>query len=382
MKERCKLAVGIALGFLTLYTTNLVYLERSSLLLWLAIAIRAVGIALLALFATRWFVGTVVRKAWEARGVRELFTVLYSLLLLALTLELLFMFVPRSHGMGFTLGARIWDSYFWGPINSLGYRDREPPPFDARSRYVLAVGDSFTEGHGIRRVGRRYTELLEESLGPPHRVLNLGSSGSDTRSQLRNLQAYPLEPDLVILQYFGNDIEGVAADYGLTFDAYPSYYDKSAVTRFFIENSFLVNFLYWSVPADPANRRYAEFMEECYAEGPVLSQHLRDLAKFVEYVSGRNVPLLVVIFPFLEEGMDSMDRNVRVVRDFFESNGVPVISVADLIRELSPNERVVNRQDGHASVEVHERVAAAAVPWVLRLLQRDSSRSNGSEQMR
>ncbi|HSF20298.1 MAG TPA: SGNH/GDSL hydrolase family protein [Vicinamibacteria bacterium] len=373
--------MAIALGFVTLYATNLVYVGRSSFLLWLTIAIRAVGLALLASFATRWFVGAVVRKAWEARGIRELLTVLYSLLLLALTLELLFMFVPRSHGMGFTLGARIWDSYFWGPINSLGYRDREPPSFDPRSRYILAVGDSFTEGHGLRFVEQRFTELLEDRLGPPHRVLNLGSSGSDTRSQLRNLQRYPLQPHLIILQYFGNDIEEVAAEKGLTFDAYPSYDDKSAVTRFFIENSFLVNFLYWSVPADPANRRYAEFMEDCYADGPILRRHFRDLAKFIEYASERNVPLLVVIFPFLEEGMGSMNHHVRVVGDFFESSGVPVISVAELIRELRPIDRVVNRQDGHASAEVHERVAQAALPWVLRLLQRDSSDSHGLENM-
>ena len=120
-----------------------------------------------------------------------------------LCLEICFMFVPRSHGVGASLGARIEHGMFWGQLIlwdigtwSHGYQ-KNP------KKIVLVVGDSFTEGHGIRHADLRYSNLLGEKLGAAFQVYNLDRVGADTPEEYVNLTAYPLEPDYLVLQYFG-----------------------------------------------------------------------------------------------------------------------------------------------------------------------------------
>ena len=91
--------------------------------------------------------------------------------------------------------------------NSLGYRDREPPPKDP-SRYRIAViGDSFTWGQGVE-ASERFSNRIEALLGPRDEVLNFGIPGHDMPQHLDVLgQVLPLAPDFVLLQLYINDFE-------------------------------------------------------------------------------------------------------------------------------------------------------------------------------
>ena len=53
-------------------------------------------------------------------------TVLFSFFILFIVLETVFMFIPRSHSADFTLASRLWYARYWKPVNTLGFRDREP----------------------------------------------------------------------------------------------------------------------------------------------------------------------------------------------------------------------------------------------------------------
>lgn len=74
-------------------------------------------------------------------------------------LKILFMFIPRSHGVGHSLGSNLWFGYYWKPLNSFGYRDREPDPSRPS---VLFLGDSFTAGHGINHKKDRFSDQVGE----------------------------------------------------------------------------------------------------------------------------------------------------------------------------------------------------------------------------
>ena len=114
------------------------------------------------------------------------------------------------------LASRNWEDRYWQE-NTLGYRDREWEPVDwADKQTILALGDSFTAGWGIDDPADRFPDVLARLLGDDYAVMNVGARGSSTAQQLRMLDDYPVqEPDVILWQYFLNDIEEAALSVGL-----------------------------------------------------------------------------------------------------------------------------------------------------------------------
>jgi lysophospholipase L1-like esterase len=94
-----------------------------------------------------------------------------------------------------------------GPANRLGFRERDIPPRSAARYRIVVVGDSFTWGQGIER-GERFSNLLEQFLGPRYEVFNFGIPGDNMPEHLTRLtQALTVSPDFVLLQLYINDFE-------------------------------------------------------------------------------------------------------------------------------------------------------------------------------
>lgn len=98
-------------------------------------------------------------------------------------------------------------------INSLGMRDHEIGPKRPGEIRVLAIGDSFTYGHGVQ-LEESWPKILETMLGtgaPPHRpvsVLNAGQPGYgiDQVFESFRLRRIDLEPDLVLVGMHSTDV--------------------------------------------------------------------------------------------------------------------------------------------------------------------------------
>ena len=97
--------------------------------------------------------------------------------------------------------------------NADGFRDATFGPKPPGTLRVLALGDSFAFGHGVR-AEQSYPEQLERLLARPERaveVLNLGVPGYNTAQELAQLRRLGAElaPDLVLVGcYLGNDLSG------------------------------------------------------------------------------------------------------------------------------------------------------------------------------
>ena len=151
-------------------------------------------------------------------------TVLFSLFVIFILMEAIFMFIPRSHSVDYTLASRLWYAKYWKPINSLGFRDHEP---DNNYPVILFVGDSFTAGHGLKSVNDRFSNIVGKELnkkGKKYSVINIGKPNLDSRTEYDEMKYFlymtRVKPEKIILQYFGNDIEGVAMNNGLIFDGF------------------------------------------------------------------------------------------------------------------------------------------------------------------
>ena len=99
--------------------------------------------------------------------------------------------------------------------NRLGFRGPDPRPADPELFRIVALGDSFTFGFGVREE-EAYPAVLERILNANRggtaakfEVLNLGVVGYGTRDEATVLarRALDLEPRLVIIGYVLNDPE-------------------------------------------------------------------------------------------------------------------------------------------------------------------------------
>lgn len=316
----------------------------------------------------------------SAKKTNSIFLVLILMVFLSV-LEVAFMFIPRSHGFGYTYGAQNWMHYYWKPINEYGFRDKSLYDLTLASEntsrtdsesgenigkqrdIVFFVGDSFTAGHGIKHVEQRYTDLVGNAL-PSVRGVNLGKNGLDTRGAYKTMTDFVsktgITPKTIVFQYFGNDIDEVGRDYGIQFEGLLPYEKLGIPAKLIVRGSFLVNYFYWLFP-NVNSEEYIRQLTEMYRNEQIMSDHASDLQQFVDFAEEHESDLIVVIFPFLSDLDLSREIYSLQIGDFFDKQGISVIQVADFVEEIEPRKRIVNSNDGHASVAVQEIVAAEIV---------------------
>jgi lysophospholipase L1-like esterase len=299
------------------------------------------------------------KKEWVKNSLTALFTVLF----LFLGLECCFMYIRRSNAFGDTLASRLWFDTYWKPINSYGFRDAEPARDTASGIFFL--GDSFTAGHGIKNTGDRFSDIVRAKMqanGVPTTVINLGRQGADTRDEYQTMTGFIAStgkrPSSIVLQYFGNDIEEVAKQCGMRYTLFQPYGDLHPAARYVIKRSFFLNYLYWMVPGRGYSS-YFDFLEKSYANDSIFNRHKQDLEKFIGYSRENHIPLLVVVFPFMQDPGLSKRVYADKLERWFDQNGVAYIDVAALTGGMPVRQRVVNGNDAHASVAVNRLVGNA-----------------------
>ncbi|MDD5254753.1 MAG: SGNH/GDSL hydrolase family protein [Candidatus Omnitrophica bacterium] len=269
--------------------------------------------------------------------------------------EIIFRFLPVSHGINQALSSRLWFKEYWKPVNRLGFRDFEIEENAAGKKKVIVLGDSFAAGHGIRSAEDRFSNILARSLGKDSRVFNLGVNGAGTLREIETLHAFPLKPDILILSYSPDDIKERALSLGVKFEGFAPYERLNPWLRFLVSRSYALNFVFWRLPHAEYGR-YFSFLESAYANETVFNAHLGDLRHFIDYSRAQGVPFYAVIFPYF--GASAQNQvYLGKIGDFFKGNGIATIEVARLTAGMPPEKLVVNRTDQHANELVNSIVA-------------------------
>jgi hypothetical protein len=100
-----------------------------------------------------------------------------------------------------------------------------------------------------------------------------------------------------------------------------------------------------------------EFLIKAYADSAIFNKHIADLQQFVDYSRNRNIPLLVVIYPFLQDENLSGKMYISKIAAYLNENNVQYIDVSDLIRDIPVTERIINSNDAHPNELVNQRIA-------------------------
>ncbi|MEW5960199.1 MAG: hypothetical protein AB1801_20945 [Chloroflexota bacterium] len=284
-----------------------------------------------------------------------------TLLLTLLGLEFYFkVFFAESNDIT-NLAMQNWrDRYYRGAFNSFGYRDQEwTPEKIAGKTKVMVVGDSFVEGVGIKNAADRFPDALGRLLGPDYVVFNLGRRGADTGQEVQDILNYPYPPDILVLSYFVNDIDGIAIKVGLLDP--PKAPPIPSLLQPLVENSYAFNFFYWRMMrlalAGQPDWRW-QWRLAAYQHAEAWELHRRALLDIYAGTRSQHIPFFVVVFPSITHPEESRVVTDRIVA-LFEGQGAPVLDVRQLIQGLPSRELTVNAVDSHPNERVHRQVAEA-----------------------
>jgi lysophospholipase L1-like esterase len=320
------------------------YIRLAKLAFWLLFVIEVLRI---------FYYGVVKSKA---KGVMaNIVTVVVPLLVTLIFVEIIFMYIPQSHEGVLSKASQIWWEKYWTPVNALGYHDREVVNEPGKEN-ILFIGDSFSAGHGLKTVDERFSDIVAKQLGTEkYSMYNLGVSGADTRDEARRLEEFPVKPDVIVLQYFPNDVEKVGREKGLTLSGSEPYADLSGYASTFVKRFYLPNFIYWQLPHTSFGT-FEKFVQTAYTDTTVLNAHLRDLSKMLAYRDSTSAKMYAVFIPFLFQ-MDKSAGYTKPVEDYLRANGVTVITLNEAILKIPEKERVVGKNDGHGSAALNAVIA-------------------------
>ncbi len=292
----------------------------------------------------------------KAKGLlANIVTLVVPLTIVIVFLEIVFMYIPQSHEGVLSKASQIWWAKYWNPINAQGYRDKEILA-DTSKTEVLVIGDSFAAGHGLVSLDDRFSDQLEGKLGKDrYTVYNLGVSGSDTRDEAKRLEEFPVKPDVIVLQYFPNDIEKAARENGQTLTGAEPYNDLHGPWATLVKRFYLPNFVYWQLPHQSFST-FESFVENSYSDSTVLNAHFADLNKMLAYRDSTGAKMYAVFVPFLFQ-LDKSAQYTRPVENFLRSRGVTVVTLTEGINKIEDKARVVGKNDGHAGPAVNALMA-------------------------
>lgn len=295
---------------------------------------------------------------------RESLLVLCSILAVFLLFEAFFRYgQATSDGFGFNLTAQRWFKKHWRPLNSFGIRDVEHD-FHAERCRVFVVGDSFVAGHGIEDVADTFGRRLARESALDFDVVLVAKNGLDTRDEFELMQSLGVEPQLIVLSHFVNDVEDAFTDAGLEAPAMPGM-PRGLLAVF--NHSHFLNHLYWRVFMTPsiqqASARYLEWLEAGHANQTAMDLHQQRLSLFTDYAGEHGIPLVVVAWPILSDVAGTMRFTAPIV-SWFREREVPVLDLAERFQGRPVEELVVNAFDAHPNLAVSAEVAGLLLPLV------------------
>jgi hypothetical protein len=302
-----------------------------------------------------------IRQKLQTSRLTGLMISLTTLVVLFTTLDLgARLFLANSDGFGFTFMATNWLSRSWQPVNALGYRDFEiSQNIPDGVQQVIVTGDSFAAGYGIPKVEDTFPHLLENRLGDGYQVHVVAQPGWAVDNELAALAAYPLQPDVLIVSHYIDDIRTTAQEHGLQHPITPY---PAPPLSWLIGSFQLPNFVYWHVLA-PRNfltsyrDQFRQFVEASYSSPEIWSAYQDKLMQFVEITRKSEGRLVVLVWPDMQTVSDSTALT-RPVINFFQANGADVIDMTADLLTLDPTARVANPYDFHPSIKVHQIAAA------------------------
>lgn len=267
------------------------------------------------------------------------------------------------------------DNTFDHVLNSRGWRDAEHPEEKAPGTFrILGLGDSYLFGQGVKPDERcldRLPDLLDRTwTDRSFETINTGQLGYNTAQEQQLLEhcGWEFAPDLVILHFVPNDVEG-------------NIYSTKPKVEFFTEytNSFLgTDWLsaHSEVWALARRKLLGRIRGQAYireSSGSFLSDPEkwnvcgRALTAIQQSCEKHHARLLVVAMPFFYE----LDGNYPFqpihdrLQKFCSEARIPCLDLREKLRRYNGPELWVHPTDQHPNSLAHRLAAEATAAFIV-----------------
>jgi lysophospholipase L1-like esterase len=262
--------------------------------------------------------------------------------------------------------------------NSLQFREREPGPRAPGVRRVAVLGDSFTEGQGVKEADtyvRGMERALRASAGGEWEVLNFGRRGADFPAlddTFRELLRF--DPDVVVYALTLNDCEPS-----------PAFRDRHAWITSLLDGprqkvdlipnpipfgSRTALFVRHRVAAYRRHRAMTRWYDELYAEpnrdGWAQTQALIEgMHRQMLLRGGRFLLAAWPVLANLDRDYSFRDAHQTIAR-FCHSAGIAWIDLLPVLEGHTAQDLWVHPQDPHPNALAHRLVADSLASAVIR----------------
>ncbi|MBX3412509.1 MAG: SGNH/GDSL hydrolase family protein [Pirellulales bacterium] len=312
-----------------------------------------------------------VRRHWFWLVLGNLAVLLASLGVIFLAAETYYRyFYDESDASSLSLSSQRWfDRYY--RMNEAGLRDNveyhsEKPPGVRRLSFV---GDSFTAGHGMRRVEDRFANILRRKLAPHCEVHCLARNGLDTGPQIDMLRRGfdgGYRTDAVVLIYCANDLIDLLPQL-------PGQVERlsaRAASIGALRNSYAIDIWHcrWIVATDPDSTNHYQDLAAAY-EGELWDRQQARLRELVAVCRERETPLAIVMFPFIDpREMGPYDRAYAKLEAFCRAEDIPYLDLRTALYPHVEEGLIVNAFDAHPNERAHALAAEAILAWLRETL--------------
>jgi len=258
--------------------------------------------------------------------------------------------------------------YSW---NEVGFRDRERTIENPEGNYrIVALGDSYTFGAGVRYIEELYTVQLEDYLnqdkgdkGRKIEVINTGATGLSTAQEFEVLQTKGMlfEPDFLILAYTLNDAETpeIKDEYVRRFSDWqilPYPYGK-ILQRYSFSYYLLRDRLYNVIEGQKGWRNQVRrpHIETMYTDEN-KAVHRKVFNELMEYGKQHDLEVLVVFFPDMKHVKDEEYPWPDVhayIKEITAKNGMHFLDLLEPLRNSDLTNFTASSMDRHPNAEVH-----------------------------
>jgi hypothetical protein len=296
--------------------------------------------------------------------IKKLMLLSTSLIVTLITSEIAARFIiePRSSGFGTGILSTRWFEEEM-VYNDQGYRDSDFN-LKMREKAVIMVGDSFTEGHGVKQNENFFAIAKAQFL---HKEFyNIGKSGENTLGQIKRftdlLNEFSVEPTDVVFQYFFNDIE-----YLNPVVLNKSHWLQSPRFVSLSNQSFLFDYLYQPYLHSTFSTEYSDNLFASFENESLFAKHSEDILKIYNLAKRTGANFHFLAFPNInnEKGLrDSRNSYIRKLEEFYMkhwSQGDTWINVSDAVSKIDSDIRRANQVDSHPSPEVHLEIGRILV---------------------
>jgi lysophospholipase L1-like esterase len=265
--------------------------------------------------------------------------------------------------------------------NSLQFRDQEPGPRRPGVRRVAVLGDSFTEGQGVKErdaYPRVLETVLNGSEGPKWEVLNFARRGADFPALYDNfMQLLAYDPDIVIYGMVLNDCEQSRA-FRARHAFVTAYVDAHEQQRapwtsrpaFGMRTVLFVQHRLEQFRLDGAMRDwYSELYAEPNQDGWERSKaHIEEMNNRMRLRGGHFLVAMWPMLPYLDAGYPFQGVH-ETVGKFFLASGIPWLDLLPTLSGRPANYLWAHPLDAHPNALAHRLVARDLARAVRRLAE-------------